>query len=83
MRFLGKLGARHIITISRSGTDAKDIDDLVKEMRNIAVDVSVIKGDVTDPDIIREVQALSGERLVRGIIQAATSSKVNYDPIAA
>jgi hypothetical protein len=77
------LGARHIITLSRSGTDAKHVYDLLKEMRNIEVEVTVIKGDVTDPGIMREVQTLSGERPVRGIIQAATSSKVNYSTTTA
>ncbi|KAK2827842.1 hypothetical protein FQN49_007286 [Arthroderma sp. PD_2] len=75
IRFLATLGARNIVTVSRSGTDAKHVADFVKEMRAIEVQVTAVRGNVNSLDTMREIEDLTRGRPVRGIIQAATSSK--------
>ncbi|KAL4961848.1 uncharacterized protein BDV14DRAFT_210828 [Aspergillus stella-maris] len=68
VRHLGTLGAKQIITLSRSGGDAPGIQELVNEMQQVGVELRIVKGNVCDRDAVERVKASTGERPIRGVV---------------
>jgi emericellamide synthase (highly reducing iterative type I polyketide synthase) len=80
IRWMGDHGARHIITLSRSGTCDETAVALIDEMRSKGTSVIVKRCDIASID---EVKALMAEieqdgvlSPVRGVIQSAMVVKV-------
>jgi hypothetical protein len=70
---MANLGARSVITLSRSGLDSPKALSLVDEMKCRGVVLTVLKGDAADSEGLRS--ALNGIEgkvpPIRGVIQAA------------
>lgn len=77
IRHLTKIGAKQIITMSRSGAGDADTQALIKECKGAGVDVIVHKGSVLSVENILETVALAGQRRIRGVIQGAMVLKVS------
>ena len=71
IRFLAQLGAKHIATLSRSGTASSGKRAFVEEMRDAGVDLIVHQGSVVEIEDIKKVQELAGQRPIRGVVQGA------------
>ncbi|KFY43786.1 hypothetical protein V495_03781 [Pseudogymnoascus sp. VKM F-4514 (FW-929)] len=71
IKHLASLGAKRIITLSRSGTDSQSMTDLVEEMHVIGVSVVVFKGSVIDTVMIESIRDQTREFPIRGIVQGA------------
>ncbi|KAL4893541.1 hypothetical protein BDV59DRAFT_207648 [Aspergillus ambiguus] len=71
IKHLARLGAKQIITLSRSGPDSQLMRELVEEMRVGGVNLVVCKGSVTDTVAIASIKEQSREFPIRGIIQGA------------
>ena len=63
-------GARRLAFLSRSGVDKQDAKDTVAWLKAKGVELSIIRGDVTEMDtVVKAVQQLGGS--LAGIFQAA------------
>lgn len=72
-----KKGARRFAFLSRSGTDSKQAQLLVRDIETAGVAVQVIKGDVSVmDDVQRAVKSIPREHPIRGVVQAAMVLKV-------
>ncbi|KAH8658350.1 polyketide synthase [Xylariales sp. PMI_506] len=71
LRLLAKLGAKRIVTISRTGLDSQSTKELVDEMAAKGVEVSVHKGSVLDKALLKALSEQYREHPVRGVIQGA------------
>jgi NAD(P)-dependent dehydrogenase (short-subunit alcohol dehydrogenase family) len=79
LRHLVSLGARRIITLSRSGSDSPSMRELVEEMHNAGVEITVHKGSVLDLATIESVKEQAGDWPIRGIVQGAMVLQVSVD----
>ncbi|KAI1278192.1 putative polyketide synthase [Xylaria sp. FL0933] len=71
-RWMMARGARRFVFTGRSGCDKPSAQQLVTRLRNGGATVSVVRGDVSDPDHIREaVAACEALGPVGGVVQAA------------
>jgi len=77
MKYLAQLGAKHIATLSRSGADTSDNKDIVNEMLEIGVNLTIHQGSVAETEDILKVQKAAGKRLIRGIVQGAMVLQVS------
>ncbi|KID62105.1 polyketide synthase, partial [Metarhizium brunneum ARSEF 3297] len=71
MKHFASLGAKHIFTLSRSGSDSPIMRELVEEMRLAGVCVVVFKGSVTDTVAIESIKEQAREFPIRGVVQGA------------
>ncbi|KAM3565547.1 hypothetical protein ARSEF4850_001360 [Beauveria asiatica] len=71
VRLLVKMGAKRIVTLSRSGAAAAGMAAFVKEMAMAGVQVMAVKGSVLDNSSLDEVKAAAGDMPIKGVIQAA------------
>jgi zearalenone synthase (highly reducing iterative type I polyketide synthase) len=73
-RFLVAHGARNLVFLSRSGASSSRSTDLVQEMMNKGVAVSVFACDVANSNSVATALAKCRETMppIRGVIQAAT-----------
>ncbi|KAK8144539.1 hypothetical protein G3M48_005656 [Beauveria asiatica] len=71
IRLLVKMGAKRIVTLSRSGAAAAGMSAFVKEMATAGVQVMAVKGSVLDNSSLDEVKAAAGDMPIKGVIQAA------------
>lgn len=79
IKHIASLGAKRIITLSRSGTDSLSIRELVEEMRVVGVNVVVCKGSVMDIVTIESIREQAREFPIRGIIQGAMVLQVSLN----
>lgn len=79
IKHLATLGAKQIITLSRSGTDSQSMRELVEEMRVIGVSVVVFKGSVIDTVMIESIRDQTREIPIRGIVQGAMVLQVSLN----
>ncbi|KAJ3577851.1 hypothetical protein NPX13_g2715 [Xylaria arbuscula] len=71
-RWMMSRGARNFVFTGRSGCDKPMAKQLVTRLRNRGATVSVVRGDVSDPDHIREaVAACEALGPIGGVVQAA------------
>ncbi len=80
IRFLTTLGAKHFITLSRTGADSSSKKAFVQEMKNAGVNLIVHQGSVVNIKDIKRVKELAGPYPVRGIIQGAMALQVTLPP---
>ncbi|KAM3435360.1 hypothetical protein MY4824_004941 [Beauveria thailandica] len=71
VRLLVHMGAKRIVTLSRSGAAAAGMSAFVKEMAMAGVQVMAVKGSVLDNSSLDEVKAAAGDMPIKGVIQAA------------
>ncbi|RDW90908.1 hypothetical protein BP5796_02073 [Coleophoma crateriformis] len=71
IRHLAKVGARHIITMSRSGAGDDDTMAFLAECRSLGLEVTIQKGSVLNTKDILQTVKLAGNRPIRGVIQGA------------
>ncbi|KAM4060705.1 KR domain-containing protein [Hirsutella rhossiliensis] len=71
IKHFASLGAKHIITLSRSGPDSQAMRELVEEMRIAGVSVVVWKGSVTDSATIESIKDYAKGLPIRGVVQGA------------
>lgn len=71
VRYLADLGAKHIITLSRSGGTSDSVLGLIQEMADRKIDLRVMKGSVVDLPTVEGILCTTKDHPVRGIIQAA------------
>jgi acyl transferase domain-containing protein/NADPH:quinone reductase-like Zn-dependent oxidoreductase len=75
-----KHGARHFAFLSRSGADAHAASMLVKSLKDVGMDVLVIRGDATVKEDVRTaITSIPARYPVRGIIHAAMVLRVSTD----
>lgn len=74
-RFLATLGAKHIVTLSRSGVGGKET--FVKEMRGIGVNLIIHQGSVASVEDIQKLKSLTRNRPICGIVQGAMVLQVS------
>ncbi|PVI01286.1 polyketide synthase [Periconia macrospinosa] len=71
LRHLADLGAKHLVTLSRSGSDSQWMRELTTEMSARGVEVVVHKGSVLDKQEIEAIKTHSRLHPIRGIVQGA------------
>ena len=71
LRLLANLGAKRLVTLSRSGLDGQTMREMIEEMASKGVDVIVYKGSVLDKALLETVKKECRENPVRGVIQGA------------
>jgi NAD(P)-dependent dehydrogenase (short-subunit alcohol dehydrogenase family) len=71
VRLLAKLGAKRLITLSRSGLDSQTTRDMVEELCAQGVEVTVRKGTVLEKACLTELKAQCVDYPIRGVIQGA------------
>lgn len=71
LRLLANLGAKRLVTISRSGLDNQASKEIVEEMASRGVELTVHKGSVLDKDSLRAVSERCKGHPIRGVIQSA------------
>ncbi|KAK5994046.1 Squalestatin tetraketide synthase [Cladobotryum mycophilum] len=69
VRHLANLGAKRIITLSRSGGDNPNMPGLIEEMEVLGVDLINVAGNVCDRQSMEDLKALSQKMPIRGVIQ--------------
>ncbi|KAL5349231.1 hypothetical protein ACLOAV_005519 [Pseudogymnoascus australis] len=71
LRLLADLGAKRLITISRSGIDNQAMKEVLEEMSLRGVEVTVHKGSVLDKTMLRTVSEQCKDHPIRGVVQGA------------
>lgn len=71
LRHLADLGAKHLVTLSRSGSDSSLIRELITEMSARGVEVVVHKVSALNKQDIEAVKAHSRLHPIKGIVQGA------------
>jgi emericellamide synthase (highly reducing iterative type I polyketide synthase) len=71
LRLLADLGAKRLVTLSRSGSDSATTREVIDEMAARGVEVTVHKGSVLDKTTIEAVREACKEHPIRGVIQGA------------
>lgn len=77
IKHFASLGAKHIITLSRSGPDSQVMRQLVEEMRMVGVSVIVWKGSVTDTATIKSIKEHAKRFPIKGVVQGAMVLQVS------
>jgi hypothetical protein len=68
---LANLGAKKLVTLSRSGSDNETTREMIKEMSARKVDLIVHKGSVLDKAALKALQKECKEYPIRGVVQGA------------
>jgi NAD(P)-dependent dehydrogenase (short-subunit alcohol dehydrogenase family) len=71
LRHLANLGAKHLVTLSRSGSDSPSMRELITEMSARGVEFVVHKGSTLNKQDIEAVKAHSRLHPIKGIVQGA------------
>jgi NAD(P)-dependent dehydrogenase (short-subunit alcohol dehydrogenase family) len=71
LRLLVDLGAKRLVTLSRSGPDTQSMQEVVEELSLKDVKVTVYKGSVLDKSTIQTIKEECKEHPIKGIIQGA------------
>ncbi|KAH6648947.1 polyketide synthase [Truncatella angustata] len=71
LRLLANLGAKKLITISRSGLDGQTTKDMVEELSGRGVEVTVHKGSVLDKTFLESLKDRCRDHPIKGVIQGA------------
>jgi short-subunit dehydrogenase len=71
LKHLVGLGAKRIVTLSRTGSDSQSMTDLVDEMLAVGVEVVICKGSVTDEATLVSIKQQANRFPIRGIVQGA------------
>jgi NAD(P)-dependent dehydrogenase (short-subunit alcohol dehydrogenase family) len=71
IRLLAQLGAKHIVTMSRSGSDNEKVKALQEELIGDGVDLLVYKGSVLETKDVEAIKDLTKNHPIRGIVQGA------------
>jgi acyl transferase domain-containing protein/NADPH:quinone reductase-like Zn-dependent oxidoreductase len=71
LKHLAGLGAKRIVTLSRTGSDSQYMTDLVDEMLAVGVEVVVCRGSVTDQATLLSIKEQAKQFPIRGIVQGA------------
>jgi NAD(P)-dependent dehydrogenase (short-subunit alcohol dehydrogenase family) len=69
VKFFARLGAKHIMTMSRSGATSQTA--FIEEMRNAGVNLCVHQGSIVDIENVRKAVTLAADRPIRGVVQGA------------
>jgi NAD(P)-dependent dehydrogenase (short-subunit alcohol dehydrogenase family) len=82
IRWMGDHGARHIMTLSRSGKADEAAVGLIEEMRGRGISVIIKSCDISSIDevkkLVAEIEQDPVLSPVRGLIQSAMVVKVRY-----
>ncbi|KAI1129664.1 putative polyketide synthase [Nemania abortiva] len=72
-RWMMARGARRFVFLGRSGCDKSDAKNLISRLKDAGASVTVVRGDVTDPNDVKEsVKACHGlASAIGGVVQAA------------
>lgn len=70
VQFLAKSGAKHIITLSRSGSTTAPARKLADEMKAAGVSLTIMQGSVVDMASVQSIYQVAQAHPVRGIIFA-------------
>ncbi|KAJ4287790.1 hypothetical protein N0V90_012494 [Kalmusia sp. IMI 367209] len=71
IRHFADLGAKHIITLSRTGSANGEVTELIDELDARGVELVVTKGSVTDRGDLEALKKQTHGRPIRGIVQGA------------
>ncbi len=71
LRLLANLGAKRLVTLSRSGPDSPTAREIIKEMTARGVEIIVHKGSVLDKATLEAVKESCKKLPIRGIVQGA------------
>jgi hypothetical protein len=71
LRLLADLGAKRLVTLSRSGSDGQSSKEMIEEMSARGIEVTVHKGSVLDKATLEAVKQECKEYPIRGVIQGA------------
>lgn len=82
IRFLARLGAKRIITLSPSGNDKLEAKHLAEELQQQGVELVNVKGTASDLQKLEKISQESGSRSVRGVIHAGTVFEVSVNPLS-
>ncbi|KAM3517070.1 hypothetical protein NHJ13051_009322 [Beauveria bassiana] len=70
VRYLASLGAKRILTLSRSGSDAPGMATLIQEMSKSGVEVIAVRGSILESNAAQVAMAAAAEMPIKGVIQA-------------
>jgi acyl transferase domain-containing protein/NADPH:quinone reductase-like Zn-dependent oxidoreductase/SAM-dependent methyltransferase len=78
--FLGKHGAKHIVTLSRRELDADVRSAFEADIRALGAELHIMSCDITDREMVEKVARICKETLppVKGVIQAAMVLHVSW-----
>ena len=82
IRFLARLGAKRIITLSPSGNDKLTAKHLAEELQQQGVELVNVKGTASDLQKLEKISQESGSQSVRGVIHAGTVFEVSVNPLS-
>ncbi len=71
LRLLADLGAKRLITLSRSGVDGPTTREVIEEMSAKGVEIIVHKGSVLDKATVEAVKKSCEEYPIKGVVQGA------------
>lgn len=71
LRLLADLGAKRVVTLSRSGADSQAMQEMIAEMSMKGVEVIAHQGSVMDKEAIEQVKSSCSQYPIRGVIQGA------------
>jgi NADPH:quinone reductase-like Zn-dependent oxidoreductase/malonyl CoA-acyl carrier protein transacylase/SAM-dependent methyltransferase len=77
IRHLVYLGAKHVITLSRSGSTNEEVSELIADLEVKGIELVVFKGSVTKQEDVEALGDHTRGRPIRGIIQAAMQLQVS------
>lgn len=75
---LAHLGAKHIMTLSRTGTANNEMAEMVEEMKHRDVELIVCTGSVSNAEDLEILKAQTKNRPIRGIVQGAMVLQVRF-----
>jgi hypothetical protein len=74
-----KKGARNFCFLSRSGADARDAAQLVKDLEAAGAVIKIVRGDVSvRVDVQRAVSEISAHYPINGVVHAAMVLRVSF-----
>jgi NAD(P)-dependent dehydrogenase (short-subunit alcohol dehydrogenase family) len=71
LRLLANLGAKRLVTLSRTGSDSSTAGETIEEMSAMGVEVLVHKGSVLDKSTLEALNEICKEHPIRGVVQGA------------
>lgn len=71
LRLLANLGAKRLVTLSRSGSDSQTTREMIEEMSARGVEVIVHKGSVLDKATLEALNKQCKDYPIKGVVQGA------------